>query len=407
MPLVERGAASQAGMPVEFNDESAVNRYRNATAQILAGAPAPPSFQNPEEGQSVRAAEFLSHLNLDRPGIHRVLKKAYPRIDDMPGLKEKAHARVKFLGWMTLKGYNEIQQAYDLLKLDLDAQHLLGFHEGIPCYDTLREFINERLSGCVHEQLLTELLVEQHRLLPSLGTIQVEDATPLEARRRETEAPYNPHYKCRMMKEELRWDVPHEALLTQQYYDGVMHESHWFTVLTARLQEAGVHGTQLTVDGGYTSFEHIALQWRAGQVLAYKTQEGWNIDPEAALEDVLKRYQRHRKNPDFLVEASLEAKLRFLIDHGTTHDIEAVGKHLRDTYLTTRTAEEIDFVKSQRAQNEGLNAELKRLPITPARRGTRELLRRAQACTLTLHIVQLTRLQHGVTTHLCRTANIL
>jgi hypothetical protein len=392
---------------MEYDAESAVNRYRNATTQLLASLPSPAGFQNPTEGQSVLAAEFLGHLNLHRPGIHRVLKEAYPRIDDMPSLKEKVHARVKFLAWKTLKGYNEIAQAYDLLKLDLDAQRLLGFHENLPCYDTLREFINERLSGCVHEHLLTELLVEQHRLLPSLGTVQAEDATPLEARRRETEAPYNPHYKCRMMKEELRWDVPHEALLTQQYYDGVMHESHWFNILTTRLQEAGVHGTQLTVDGGYTSFEHIALQWRAGQVLSYKTQEGWNIDSEAALEDVLKRYQRHRKNLDFLVEAPLEAKLRFLIDHGTTHDLEAVGKHLRDTYLSTRTTEETDFVRSQRAQNEGLNAELKRLPIWPARRGKRELLRRAQACTLTLHLVQLTRLQHGITTHLCRTANIL
>lgn len=391
---------------MEYDDESLVSRFRDATAQLLAGLPEPRAFQNPCETESVLAAEFLSHLHLDKPNINRVLKQAYPYLDHISGFKKEVHARVKFLAWMTLSGYNQIKPAYRALVLDPGAQWLLGFHEGLPCYDTLRAHINEYLSGCLHERLLTELLVEERRLLPDLGAVQVEDATPLEARRREDEAPFNPHYGVRMMKEEFRWDVPHEALLTQQYYDGLAHEGQWLTVLTQRLQDAGIHGTGLTIDGGYTSFRSIALQWRCGQPLSYKTQEGWKLDADAAHKDVLKRYQNHRANPDFLVDASLEAKLRFLIDHGTEHDIDAAGRYLRDMHLMAKTPEEEALVRSHRSQNEGFNAEFKRLPIMPARRGTRELLRRAQACTLTLHLVQLTRLQHGVTTHLCRTANI-
>ncbi|MCA1819958.1 MAG: hypothetical protein LC620_07930 [Halobacteriales archaeon] len=391
---------------MDYNDESAVSRFRDATAQLLAGLPGPRAFQNPCEDESVLAAEFLSHLDLNRPTINLVLKQAYPYLDEIPGLKEAVHARVRFVAWKTLKGFNQIKPAYRSLSLDPGAQWLLGFREGLPCYDTFREHINERLSGCVHEQLLRELLMEQHRLLPTLGLVQVQDATPLEARRREDEAPYNPHYDVRMMKAELRWDVPHEALLSQQYYDGLASESHWLTPITQRLQDAGIHGNRLTVDGGYTSLLHIALQWRVGQILAFKPQEAWKINPAAALRSVLKRYQNHRTNPDFLVDASLDAKLRFLIDHGTEHDIDAVGRYLRDTYISTKTREENALVKSHRSQNEGLNAELKRLPTMPARRGKRELLRRSQACTLTLHLVQLTRLQRGVTTHLCRTANI-
>jgi hypothetical protein len=74
----------------------------------------------------------------------------------------------------------------------------------LPSYETLRKFINKLLSGACHERFICVLIVEQHRLFPTLGTIQVEDATPVQARRRETEAPYNPHYKIRMHKLELR-----------------------------------------------------------------------------------------------------------------------------------------------------------------------------------------------------------
>ncbi len=398
---------SQDGTPLEFNDESAVSRYRNASTQLLASLAAPRDFENPEAGQSVLAYEFLAHLDLDTPGLNRVLKVAYPYLDHRPSLKRDVHARVRFIAWAALKGFNQLAPAYRLLQHDVDAQRELGFHEGLPCYDTLREFIHERLSGCVLDRLLQELLVEQRRLLPSLGELQVEDATPLEARRREDEAPYNPHYGVRMMKEELRWDVPHEALLTQQSYDGLAHEGQWLNVLTTRLVEAGIRTASVTIDGGYTSFQNIALQWREGHVLSYRVQEAWKINRETALEDVLKRYQTHRKNPDFLANAPLEAKLRFLIDHDREHDIESVGRYLRDTYLTTRKPEEETKVRSHRSQNEGFNAELKRLPIAPARRGARELLRRAQACTLTLHLVQLTRLQHGVTTGLCRVSYLL
>lgn len=402
---------SQDGTPLEFNVESAVSRYRNLATQIIGpepGAAASRStFVNPEAEQSVLAAVFLSHLDLDRLEINGVLESAYPYLHIVPGLKDAVHARVRFLAWMTLKGFNELRSAHELLRHDVDAQHLLGFTNGLPSYETLRSFKHDRLTGARHERLLGALLREQHRLLPTLGAVQVEDATPVEARRREDEAPYNPHYKVRMHKLELRWDITHEALLTQQFYNGLAYEGRWLTILTSRLAELGVKGTQLTIDGGYTSFQHIALQWRVGQALCYKTQEGWKIDKQHAQDEVLKRYQNHRQNPEFLPEAPFAAKLRFLVDHGSVHDIDAAGRYIRDEYLSAKTTSETDAVKSHRSQNEGLNAEYKRLPLAPARRGSEELHRRAQACSLTIHLVQMTRLQHGVTRHLCRTANIL
>ena len=395
------------GCYVEYDVDSAISRYRNATAESLDGLPTPKKFVNPQEGRSVLAADFLAHLDLDRPAINRVLKQAYPHLDILAGLKAEVHARVRFTAWRTLKGFNELAIAHRLLVKDVHAQKQLGFVKGPPCYDTLREHENERLSGDLHDRLLDALLIEQRRMFQNLGQKQVEDATPLEARRREEEAPYNPHYGVRMMKEEMRWDVEHEALLAQQYYHGLVNEGQWLPLLTRRVQAANIHGARLTVDGAYPSFEHIALQWRLGEPLAFKQQEGWRVDAEAAREDVLKRYQGYWKHDSFLSDANLDAKLRFLIDHGTVQDVEAVGRYVRDAYLSTRSIEEDAVVKRERSMNEGLNAEFKRLPVQPARRGTRELLRRAQACTLTLHLVQLTRLQHGVTRQLCRTANLL
>jgi len=378
---------------------------------MLAGAPAPASstkpFENPSPGHCVLAAELLTHLDLDSPGIRQVLKEAYPYLDHNPGLKEEVHARVRAWAWMTLKGFNRLAPAHRALRQDLDAQRLLGFHDRFPCYDTFRELFHERLKGIVHERLLDALLVEQRRILPTLGDVQVEDATPLEARRREQEAPFNPHYETRMMKGELRWDPVHEALLVDHGFDGLAHEGHELTPLTQRLGRLGFTRGDLTVDGAYTSFQNIAYQWRAGVRLRYRAQEPWKVDAPAALEDVLRRYQAHREDPAFLADAPLDAKLRFLVDHGSPHDVDAVGRYLRDTNLTTSTPTDEALVSKRRNENEGLNAELKRLPLAPARCGTRELLRREQACALALHLVQLTRLQHGVTTGLCRVSYIL
>lgn len=84
-----------------------------------------------------------------------------------------------------------------------------------------------------------------------------------------------------------------------------------------------------------------------------------------------------------------------------------MGCWLRDHELSTQTEEGAKAVKRGRSENEGFNAELKRLPLSPARRGAREMFRRAKACMFTLHAAQLTRLQNGVREHLCRTADIV
>jgi hypothetical protein len=266
---------------------------------------------------------------------------------------------------------------------------------------------HERLAGGRFERLMQALLLEAKRIEPSLGREQVQDATPLEARRREERAPFHPHYGVRMHKLELRWDPAHEAVLADQIYHGLAHEGRWLEPLTARVERAGIRGTTLTVDGSYTAFALIAWHWRHGLPLKYRRQEGWVVDEDEAREGVERRFQGHWKDSEFPAGASWETKLRFLADRGTEEDVKAVGRWVRDHELSTQTEEGSKAVKRGRSENEGFNAELKRLPLGPARRGAREMLRRVQACVFTLHAVQLTRLQNGVREHLCRTADIV
>jgi hypothetical protein len=337
-----------------------------------------------------------------------VLRKGYPYLDRNRHLKRDVYARLKGLAWMALKGFTDLYPGYRALQKDAGAQQRLGFRvNAFPCYDTFRVLQNNVLNGILLEELLNMLLEEQVAHHPQLGEHQAEDATPLEARRRDRVAHYNPHYGVRMYKLDLRWDIHTEALLTQQFTHGLGHEGHHLPILTQRLEKAGVNGLTLTVDNNYVSFHHIALQWRHGTPLQFKPQQEWQPNPEKSHEGVLKRYQKHWRHPQFLPHASLEAKLRWLIDHGTPNDLDAVGRYLRDHQLHERTETEQSHVQYARSRNEALNHELKRLPWQPTRKGIREAHHRANLCCLFLHMVQITRLQNGVRTGLCLTAHIL
>jgi hypothetical protein len=395
---------------VNTDVDQRVRSHRTATDRELepvAGNTARLAFTNPGPGNSVRAEEFLSHLDLDHPDVRAILAECYPSAAVNPQMMEKAKTRLRFVGWMTMERYDNPHAAHKALTKRPGTAARLGFDEGVPVYETLRAFWHDHLTPHRQARLKAVLLRESKRVMPELGTHQAEDATPVEALRGDETAPYNPHYKTRMHKGELRVDVEHEAILADQFYHGTAHEGRWLNALTARVEDAGVHPATTTVDHGYAGFQNHAATWRHGTYLLYDKLKGWRIDPEAAAKDVEARFQRHWGHEAWPQEADHEAKLRFLIDHGSHEDREAAGRWLRDAALTGRTEDEEALRRRDRAGNEGLNAELKRLPLTPQRRGVLWLFRRFLACTLTLMLVQWTRIQNGVTTGLCRTGYIV
>lgn len=389
--------------------DAQILRHRNATDQLLepiAGQRARLEFVNPGPDAAVLAEDFLSHLDLDVPSVNAILKDAYPDLDRIPGLKRSVHARVRFYAWMTLRRYANLAAAHRDLQEHADVGQRLDFG-ALPAYDTLRECFNDRLGEEHWPRLKAAILAEEKRLLPSLGQVQSEDATPLVARRRDEEAPWNGHYKARMRKLELRWDAPHEALLADQYAPGASDEEPYLRILTDRLGPVGIHAESLYVDNGYTSFQTHAHEYRRGTRLVHRPQDDWAVCEPVARAEVEKRIQIHWTDDGFPVEGSWDARVGFLYDRGSDADRDAVGRWVRDRMLSERTPEEAATLREHRSQNEALNAEAKRLPLDPLRRGGRCQYLRVLACTVTLHLVQLTRLQNGVKTRLCRTTHLV
>jgi len=68
--------------------------------------------------------------------------------------------------------------------------------------------------------------------------------------------------------------------------------------------------------------------------------------------DVDRRFQRHWRDEGFPRDAPWEERLRFLFDHGSERDVEAVGRWLRDHEIMSRTEEGSKAVKGGRSKNE-------------------------------------------------------
>lgn len=386
--------------------DEAVKLYRESQDELLGRRFAALPYRNPDAGNPVDAAEFLSHVDALDSSLGGVVYACYPAARRREDLRREAVARLRMWAWATLKGHDNLHSAYQALRVDGESVRLLGFDGGLPSYETLRCLVNERLTPDLMTMLQQAVLADMKRLRPSLGRVQVQDCTPHEALRRDDSTPYNPHYQVRMHRLELRWDAEHAVLLDHQFYHGNANESRWLNVMTGRLGDLCLAPEILVVDNGYAGFANHAYHGARGIRVLHRNQESWCVDEPGSLADVQKRYASHWKHPDWRA-APLDAQLRFLYQHGSDADRQAVGRYLRDTSLTN-LAPEMDALRSQmRAQNEGLNAELKQLPLRPQRGGALWLLRRALACTLTLFLVQWTRLRHGATKNLCRTAYIV
>lgn len=386
--------------------DEAVKSYRERMDWELEDSRVP-GWENPGPTIPVDAARFLAGLDVAAPGVLDVLVACYPAARFNAGMMHKAGTRLRFWAWTALKGHNNLHSGYQALLVNADAQRLLGFEGRLPCYETLRRFAYELLTPDRAKALKTAILQDMKRLAPDLGKRQVQDCTPHEALRRDEAAPYNPHYKVAMHRLELRWDPDREALLADQFFNGIAHENQWANHLTNRLVKVGLRPESLTTDNGYSGFHNQAHHWRLGIKLIHKAQDSWVIDVEAAGREVERRYKQHWHHRDWHRNAPWERKLRLLHDHGSNQDREAVGRWLRDHELTHRPQGQEAQRQQLRAQNEGLNAELKRLPLRPQRQGALWQLRRVLACTLTLALVQWNRLLHGATKNLCRTAYIV
>lgn len=336
----------------------------------------------------MKAGLFLSWLDLDHPLFNQIFRDAWPYVDRNT-LGPRLRARVKWLVWSILNGYNNPHNARKQLLEDSDAQRRLGFTAsgGVPGYDTLNAFWQWATTPTNTHALIDAFVQLLDRHLDELGHDTVEDAIPYRSRRGDEDAPFNGHYKTRMHKPEARWCTTHDCFLVGALSYGTHPEASWSGPLTRRLQRAGVTLKRLTVDRAYPTYAALVEHHVENVALAYHPAKHWAIEADGAREEVDKRYNQHWEHPAYLTEASLEHKARFLVDHGSDADKEAAGKWIRDAYLEQRDEAEKARVGRARSLNESYNTDLHRVLLHPDRRG---IDRMVELCTDQLEVLGVT-----------------
>ena len=137
-------------------------------------------FLDATEDNPVPAIFFVGQMDCGR--LVDFMAKYYPRIRGSESIRRRVMAKLRFLAYMVIKGYRSIRAAYrslteeDFIKLGFDRK---------PSYESIREFINDRLSNDGLIELLytlIELIVDYgKRNGIEIGKRIGEDATDIRA----------------------------------------------------------------------------------------------------------------------------------------------------------------------------------------------------------------------------------
>lgn len=289
-------------------------------------------FWNPTRDRPMSAAEFLSHFD-PSAGV-RILLRTYNR----PMVVEKRlgrRVRASFL--MLYKGYRHITQLYSHLKAEPEDAVLLGYEMDengmvqLDSYETLREFINERLSP-LWEEIMDAFLMELASILKAegipFGDEMTDDATFLRAVKGDNEAEYSGYYKANGYKTDIVVENKHNLPLRATLLDGDEGEGKCLPESLAYLHRIDLLPTVMYVDGGYTSYENIATAETKYRVeLRYRIEVDWVLNPKGFEEYLRTINQKCWKDEGFKTNATIDYILRFLLEHGYT---EEVGAHFRN-----------------------------------------------------------------------------
>ena len=363
------------------------------------------SFVNPSAEHPENVAWFLAFLDLSF--LVPFLKKIYPRFER---IEENVFARVKFLLYMILTNRRSLRNAYLSLKANPQYVKLLGFKDGkLQSYETLRAFINEKLSDSLLEEMFYLITIKLKELLGeygiNFGERRGEDATVIRALPNDAEAEYNDYYKVKGYKKDIVIDL--DTGLPLAYADiGINeHEGACLIPLMARLATLGFTCKEQKVDGKYPTYENIATAKIVyGAELIYLPHKDWVFNEKGSEEAIKREYQKYWKDVDFRVNASIHYMLRFLYNKGK---IEHVGAYYRNKVLLEYKKDpdgyKMQIGYGERSKNEWFNDYVKRhlgFDLNLPKRGKRAAYRYTTMCLIAINAVALTRVQHGVTDNL-------
>ena len=361
-------------------------------------------FKNPTEDNPVETSEFLSHLNLEF--LDTVLKEMFPRLEY---IKQRVYARVRLTIFIKLRGIRNLKEAYRTLQTNPRVAENLGFDpNNLPSYETIRHFINDLLAEKV-DKVFCQVVKEIVRIAKKKGEKLEEgqeDATVITAKRNDNEAEYSGYYKTKGWKKDLL--VSKQGIFLSYRDMGINDdEGYALPYHLKKLKEIEINLDSLTVDGGYPSYENIAIAHCEYQTqLLYKPQKHWVYNEKGTPRKIHERYSRYWKDEWYKPNATTEYELQFLYKKG---EYEYVGAYFRN--LQVKKYEASEEVRKEitrgRNGNEGFNSYLKQhvgFESELPRKGKKNAFFHTTLCLLALNMVALTRLQNGITENLTSVA---
>ena len=357
-------------------------------------------FIDPTQNSPVKAVDFARWLNPEP--LLEILKPSYPYYRY---IKKRFEPRMRFFAYMLLSKAKNLRSAYN--SLTEEEYILLGFTNGKPTYELLREFIYERISieefPRVFKQILLELIFLLKKKQISLGKSVFQDATDIRSLKHDPEAKYSGYYKHSGYKLDVTLDAENDIPLCYTPMEITCDEGQNLIISQKHLADLGLVEKERVVDDKYASFPNIARSELNNVSLFYKIAKNWVPTKKSDQKKLKKLYQKYHNEDDFVINPSLDFILRYLY---RKEEYEAVGGFFRNQRMK-ESKEKSKYYKEKcnkrGARMEGFFGRVKNTTLLddrPCKRGWTGFLFRIGASMLTLVFAALIRVQNGVTCHL-------
>ena len=358
-------------------------------------------FRDATAGTPVSAIGFCSHLNCE--GLMPFMEGAYSRFDTV---RERLVPRMRFTAFMCMSGRQNIKDAYNAVVSD-NGWKRLGFHEK-PVYETMREFINERVRDDRLHELFHAIVAECVRMASSMG-MEIgrrtgEDATDVHSLKFDDEAEYSGYYKHNGYKVDIVHDLDDPSLVLDYTPMGINgDEGACLIPSQQRLAADGICTVEQKVDGKYTSYRNIAHSGINGIRLQYRIEKDWVLNPAGNGNEIRRLYQKYHGDEHFRTDATVAEMLIFLCNR---EEYEAVGSYFRNSVMAvaeTNPDGHVRICNERSGKTEGFMAVTKSttaIDARPYRRGRKWFERSCHFTFLGRIFAALVRLQHGIGKHL-------
>lgn len=302
------------------------------------------------------------------------MEGAYSRFDTV---RERIAPRLRFIAFMCMTGRQNIRDARCTVVAD-NGWKRLCFHRK-PVYETMREFINERVRDDRLHELFHAIVAECVRIAHSMG-IEIgrrtgKDATDRQSLKFDDEAAYSGYYKHNGYKVDIVHDMDDPSIVLDYTPMGINEDEGVCLIPSQqRLAGDGIRTMEQKVDGKYTSYRNTAHSGINGIRLQYRIEKDWKHNTAGDVSGTRRLYQRYHDDGHFRTNTDMSEMLTFLCNR---EEYEAVGSYFRNSTMAvveTNPGSHVRICNERRGKTEGMMAVTKStttIGARPFRRGRR------------------------------------